>query len=111
MFAAANRHPALLHYLDQPQSTKDAINENLARENLELYTVGANNGYNETDVRQAALLQTGRSIRNGQYVYRPEQHYVGPVKIMGFTAANATAEGGEAAQASGASAIFCVRYR
>jgi uncharacterized protein (DUF1800 family) len=98
MLVAANKHPALLNYLDQPESTKNAINENLARENLELYTVGANNGYNETDVRQAAMLQTGRSIRNGQYIYRPEQHHVGPVKIMGFSHPNGSAEGGEAVQ-------------
>ncbi|GAA0737839.1 DUF1800 domain-containing protein [Dactylosporangium roseum] len=98
MFLAANKHPALLRYLDQQSSTKDQINENLARENLELYTVGAFNGYNETDVRQAAMLQTGRSIRDNQYVYRPEQHYVGPVKIMGFSHANNSAEGGEAVQ-------------
>jgi uncharacterized protein (DUF1800 family) len=98
MLVAANRHPALLNYLDQSQSTKDAVNENLARENLELFTVGANNGYNETDVRQAALLQTGRGIRNGQYLYRPEQHYVGPVKVMGFSDSNASAAGGEAVQ-------------
>ncbi|WP_238017411.1 DUF1800 domain-containing protein [Dactylosporangium sp. AC04546] len=98
MFLAANSHPALLRYLDQQASTKDQINENLARENLELYTVGAFNGYTEVDVRQAAMLQTGRSIRDGKYVYRPEQHYVGPVKIMGFSHANPTAEGGEAVQ-------------
>ncbi|UWZ54926.1 DUF1800 domain-containing protein [Dactylosporangium aurantiacum] len=98
MFIAGNKHSALLKYLDQDESTKDAINENLARENLELYTVGAFNGYTETDVRQAAMLQTGRSVRDNQYVYRPEQHYVGPIKIMGFTHANPTAEGGEAVQ-------------
>jgi len=98
MFVAANRHPALLRYLDQQESTKDQINENLARENLELYTVGAFNGYNEADVRQAAMLQTGRSIRDNQYVYRPEQHYVGPVKIMGFSHPNGDAAGGEAVQ-------------
>ncbi|MEV6932048.1 DUF1800 domain-containing protein [Dactylosporangium sp. NPDC051485] len=98
MFVAANRHPALLRYLDQQDSTKNQINENLARENLELYTVGAFNGYNETDVRQAAMLQTGRSVRDNQYVYRPEQHYVGPVKIMGFSHPNGDAAGGEAVQ-------------
>jgi uncharacterized protein (DUF1800 family) len=98
MFVAANKHPALLRYLDQQESTKDQINENLARENLELYTVGAFNGYTEIDVRQAAMLQTGRSIRDNQYVYRPEQHYVGPVKIMGFSHPNGDAAGGEAVQ-------------
>jgi uncharacterized protein (DUF1800 family) len=44
------------------------------------------------------MLQTGRMIRNGQYVYRPDRHYVGPVRVMGFSHPNATAEGGEAVQ-------------
>ncbi len=97
MFVAANRHPALIRYLDQDQSRKNAINENLARENLELYSVGVDGGYTEKDVRQAAILQTGRSIRDDTYIYRPDQHVVGPVEIMGFTHANQTADGGEAA--------------
>jgi uncharacterized protein (DUF1800 family) len=98
MLTAAVSHPAMLNYLDQQQSTKDDINENLGREILELFSVGAFNGYNETDVRQAAMLQTGRSIRAGAYVYRPETHYVGPVKVMGFSSPNATAAVGEAVQ-------------
>jgi uncharacterized protein (DUF1800 family) len=97
MLVAANYHPALLRYLDQEQSSRTRVNENLARENIELYSVGVDGGYTEKDVRQAALLQTGRGIREDQYVYRPDQHYVGPVKIMGFSHPNATAEGGEAA--------------
>lgn len=97
MLVAANRHPALLRYLSQDQSRKDAVNENLARENLELFSVGVDGGYTEKDVRQAALLQTGRGIRDDQYVYRADQHYVGPVTIMGFSHPNATAAGGEAA--------------
>ena len=97
MFVAANRHPALLRYLDQDKSRKNAINENLARENLELYSVGVDGGYTEDDVRQAAILQTGHSIRDDKYLYRADQHAVGPVKIMGFEHPNATAAGGEAA--------------
>ncbi len=86
MFVAANRHPALMNYLDQNQSTKNAVNENLARENLELYSVGVDGGYTEKDVRQAALLQTGRSIRDDKYIYRADQHYVGPVADHGLHA-------------------------
>ncbi|MEV0720802.1 DUF1800 domain-containing protein, partial [Asanoa sp. NPDC050611] len=97
MLVAANRHPALLIYLNQNQSSKDNVNENLARENLELYSVGVDGGYTEKDVKQAALLQTGRGVREDQYVYQPERHHVGPVKIMGFSHPNGTAEGGEAA--------------
>ena len=71
MLVAANKHPALLIYLNQKDSRKDAINENLARENLELYSVGVDGGYTEQDVRQAAMLQTGRGVDDGKYVFRP----------------------------------------
>ncbi|MEU6074786.1 DUF1800 domain-containing protein [Micromonospora sp. NPDC047074] len=90
MLLAANRHPALLLYLNQNDSRADAVNENLARENLELYSVGVDGGYTEKDVRQAALLQTGRGVNDGKYVFRPERHYVGKVKILGFTNANSS---------------------
>ncbi|MEV4612439.1 DUF1800 domain-containing protein [Kitasatospora sp. NPDC049258] len=94
MFLAANRHPALLAYLSQDQSGKDAVNENLARENLELFTVGVDGGYTEADVRQAALLQTGRQIRGQEFFYNERVHYVGAVEIMGFKHPNASAAGG-----------------
>ncbi|SCG48862.1 DUF1800 domain-containing protein [Micromonospora coxensis] len=90
MLVAANRHPALLLYLNQNDSRADAVNENLARENLELYSVGVDGGYTEKDVRQAALLQTGRGVQDGRYVFRANQHYRGKVKILGFTHANAS---------------------
>ncbi|MET7709306.1 DUF1800 family protein [Micromonospora sp. NPDC005413] len=93
MLVAANKHPALLIYLNQKDSRKDAINENLARENLELYSVGVDGGYKEPDVRQAAMLQTGRGVDDkGKYVFRPEQHYVGKVKILGFSHPNNSAD-------------------
>ncbi|GAB3942249.1 hypothetical protein GCM10027614_28970 [Micromonospora vulcania] len=89
MLVAANKHPALLIYLNQKDSRKDAINENLARENLELYSVGVDGGYKEPDVRQAAMLQTGRGVDfEGKYVFKADDHYVGKVKILGFTHAN-----------------------
>ncbi|WP_410811180.1 DUF1800 domain-containing protein [Micromonospora sp. 067-2] len=90
MLVAANKHPALLIYLNQKDSSKDAINENLARENLELYSVGVDGGYQEGDVRQAAMLQTGRGVNDkGEYVLNPFNHYIGKVKILGFTNPNA----------------------
>lgn len=92
MLVAANKHPALLIYLSQVDSRKDAINENLARENLELYSVGVDGGYTEKDVRQAAMLQTGRSVQDGKYVFLADQHYLGKVKILGFSHPNASAD-------------------
>ncbi|MEV4625513.1 DUF1800 family protein [Micromonospora sp. NPDC049523] len=96
MLIAANTHPALIVYLNQNESHKDAINENLARENLELYSVGVDGGYTEMDVRQAAMLQTGLGVDKDEYVYRANRHYVGKVSILGFNSDNNSAEGGEA---------------
>ncbi|EXG79122.1 DUF1800 domain-containing protein [Cryptosporangium arvum] len=94
MFLAGNRHPALLRYLNQDQSRKDRVNENLGRENMELYTVGVDGGYTEVDVRQAALLQTGRLIKDDEFFYDPNAHHVGAITVMGFSHPNDDAEGG-----------------
>lgn len=69
MLRAVMTHPAMLNYLDQsgsvgPESVYGqrkgrGLNENLARELLELHTLGVGGGYSQTDVRQAALLLTG----------------------------------------------------
>ncbi len=69
MLRAAITHPAMLGYLDQTgsvgpdsvfgQRRNRGLNENLARELLELHTLGVDGGYGQTDVRQAALLLTG----------------------------------------------------
>ena len=93
MLWAANKHPALLRYLNQTDSTKDNINENLGRENLELYSVGVDGGYTEIDVRQAAMLQTGMRIRDDEFAYDEGAHYVGPIKVMGFSDPNASKNG------------------
>ncbi|MEJ3747339.1 DUF1800 domain-containing protein [Actinomycetes bacterium KLBMP 9797] len=97
MLVAAHRHPAFLSYLDGTSSTKDTVNENLARETLEQYTVGVDGDYTEKDVRQAGLLLTGLGVEDDQYVYRGDRHYVGPVKVMGFNHENGSAAGGERA--------------
>ncbi len=72
MLRAAVLHPAMVQYLDQNTSVgpnspsgqrKDAgLNENLARELLELHTLGVEGGYSQTDVRQTALLLTGLTV-------------------------------------------------
>lgn len=69
---AADQHPAMLLYLDQARSTgpnsqagrrRDAgLNENLAREALELHTVGADGGYTQADVTEFARALTGWSV-------------------------------------------------
>ncbi|MFG1883069.1 DUF1800 domain-containing protein [Micromonospora sp. NPDC049102] len=103
MLVAAVQHAGLVIYLNQSQSQKARPNENLARELLELHTVGAGGGYTEEDVRQAALLQTGLGVIGGKVVtdaghytfaFRPNNHYTGPIKIMGFSHPNASADKG-----------------
>ena len=97
LLAAAVRHPALLVVLDNADSGKQAPNENHARELLELHTVGVG-GYTEADVKATARVLTGLSIdrESGLYEFKPWRHHVGPVKVLGWSHDNASAEGGEA---------------
>jgi uncharacterized protein (DUF1800 family) len=88
--------PAMLGWLDNNTSRKGSPNENLGRELLELYTVGSSSGYTEADVLDAARVLTGWTFRPDTvaFLFRPDWHDTQPVKVMGFTAANATATGG-----------------
>lgn len=74
LLLAVVRHPAMLLYLDQAQSTGPGsrmgargrgLNENLAREILELHTLGVRSGYTQDDVRQFALALTGWTMPGG----------------------------------------------
>lgn len=72
LLTAATLHPTMLSYLDQTASfgpnsrqgkrTKRGLNENLARELLELHTMGVGAGYAQDDVRQLAELLTGLAV-------------------------------------------------
>ena len=72
MLLAATRHPAMLLYLDNARSTgpdsragqrrRLGLNENLARELLELHTLGVDGGYTQADVTTFAKILTGWSI-------------------------------------------------
>jgi uncharacterized protein (DUF1800 family) len=99
MLAASARHPAMLLYLDNANSTSKAPNENYARELLELHTVGLI--YSEADVKAAARLLTGLSVdrATSSYAYNPVLHATGPVKILGWSHANGSANGEDAALA------------
>lgn len=93
-------HPAMSGWLNNSSSTKDGINENLGRELLELYTVGRPAGYDEEDVKNSARLLTGFRVNEFDGPsYDPEAHYVGPVRILGFSHANASKDGRAAVNA------------
>lgn len=95
MLLACARHPAMLVYLNLAQSTKSAVNENYARELLELHTVGL--VYSEADVKNAAKLLTGRTLdwTTYNYLYKPSIHGTGAVKILGFSHANSSTADGQ----------------
>src|SRR3954463_13179806 len=96
MLLAVMRHPAMLLYLDNAGSTgpdsvvgrrgKRGINENLARECLELHTVTPAAGYAQADVVQLAHVLTGWSLErrdNPGYRFRPNLHQPGDKTLLG----------------------------
>jgi len=107
LLLAVETHPAMLLYLDNQQSIgpdsmvarraanrgrKVGLNENLAREILELHTLGVDGGYTQADVTSFAKVLTGWSIGGGEgrlargavgtFVFRPEVHEPGAQTVM-----------------------------
>ena len=76
--------PAMLIWLDGGGNRVGRPNENLAREFMELFTLGVGN-YSETDVRQAARALTGWQVnyRTDTPVFRPRAHDTGPETVLG----------------------------
>ncbi|MHA3700943.1 DUF1800 domain-containing protein [Jatrophihabitans sp. YIM 134969] len=97
MLLAAMKHPAMLAYLNNDVSTYDAPNENLGRELLELHTVGIEAGYTQTDVVNSARILTGRGIdyRVSDYAWSQGAHWLGKVKVLGFSHLNNSPAKGE----------------
>jgi uncharacterized protein (DUF1800 family) len=109
MLRAVIGHPAMLYYLSNEQSIgpnsqagrqgHGGINENLARECLELHTVGIGSGYTQADVISLAGILTGWGVEKNEpspgFVFRPEQHEPGDKVVMGKTFPEGQA-GGEA---------------
>lgn len=94
MLRAAVLHPVMLIYLDQPDSfgpnsalgikRGKGLNENLAREVIELHTLGVDGAYDQQDVRQLALLFTGLSadLRRG-FLFRAKMAEPGAETVLG----------------------------
>ena len=74
--------PALLIWLDAPANRKGHPNENLARELMELFTLGVGH-YTEADVKQAARALTGLTIADGSSRDDPSGHDDGEKVILG----------------------------
>jgi uncharacterized protein (DUF1800 family) len=78
----AVRDPALLVFLDAPANRKGHANENLARELMELFTLGIGN-YTEADVKEAARTLTGWSVEEGAFTEKPKSHDDGDKTVLG----------------------------
>lgn len=109
MLREAIQHPAMIDYLDNddsigPNSTSGrawnaGLNENLAREIMELHTLGSGAGYTEGDVTQLSRIITGWSYvrgweaqyhynggtmaNRGRFMFRPKWHEPGPIRLRG----------------------------
>ncbi len=77
--------PAMLKYLNANENTQAKPNENLARELMELFTLGEGNGYTEKDIAEVARALTGATGGPASYVFRPGQHDDQPKTILGHT--------------------------
>ncbi|OUR85029.1 hypothetical protein A9Q75_00380 [Colwellia psychrerythraea] len=99
MLLAVEQHPAMLIYLNNEKSfgansrmskkRKVGLNENLAREIMELHTLGVNGGYSQTDVIELAKGITGWSVKNTKkehgtgFVFRTYGHEPGARILLG----------------------------
>lgn len=101
LLKAAVTHPSMLFYLDQNASTgpnsaagqrqERGLNENLAREVLELHTLGVGGPYTQADVRQFAELLTGLGIGPEGMRFAPNRAEPGREDILGHTYGGARA--------------------
>jgi uncharacterized protein (DUF1800 family) len=82
LLRAVLRDPALLIWLDAPANREGQANENLARELMELFTLGIGH-YTESDVREAARALTGWTVSQGTFRHIPAQHDDGEKVILG----------------------------
>ena len=101
LLAATLHHPAMLIYLDNNRNAVGRINENYAREIMELHTLGVGSGYTQADVQELARILTGvgvnrtpdnpnvrralrdQFVREGLFVFNPNRHDYGDKTFLG----------------------------
>ncbi len=71
LLQATARHPAMLRYLDNDRNAAGKLNENFARELLELHTLGVDGGYTQKDVQELARVLTGFGVQSSADPLRP----------------------------------------
>jgi len=103
LLSATLHHPAMIRYLDNEQNAANRINENYAREIMELHTLGVDGGYSQNDVQQLARILTGvgvnlgdktpnvrkdkqdQYVRNGLFEFNPNRHDYADKVFLGQT--------------------------
>jgi uncharacterized protein (DUF1800 family) len=103
LLEATLRHPAMLRYLDNADNAAGHVNENYAREIMELHTMGVGAGYTQKDVQELARILTGVGIdanpadpklkpdhaadfvRDGLFEFNPNRHDYGDKVFLGHT--------------------------
>ncbi len=98
---ASAAHAAMLRYLDNEQNAVNRLNQNFAREVMELHTLGVNGGYSQKDVQELARVLTGLGInfgdktpslsasqrslyvRRGATEFNPARHDMGEKFVLG----------------------------
>jgi uncharacterized protein (DUF1800 family) len=101
MLKSVEQHPAMLFFLDNQQSLgpdsragqnrKRGLNENLAREIMELHTLGVGGGYTQDDVTALARIITGWTFAGrqgklgepGSFAFNANAHQPGPERLLG----------------------------
>lgn len=113
LLQAVESHPAMLFYLDNVQSIgpnsiagidrDKGLNENLARETLELHTLGVRGGYSQADVTNFAKVLTGwtwlppgEPLHGGEFVFNKLLHEPGPQTVLGKSYPDGGVEQGRA---------------
>jgi uncharacterized protein (DUF1800 family) len=114
LLLATEGHPAMLFYLDQTISMganstaginrTRGLNENLAREILELHTLGVRSGYTQDDVLSFANVLTGWTLvppgdnpeHGGEFTFNPRLHEPGAQRVLGKLYEDETVEQGRA---------------
>jgi uncharacterized protein (DUF1800 family) len=118
MLLAVESHPAMLIYLDNARSIgpnsmagvrqKRGLNENLAREILELHTLGVRSVYSQEDVTSFAKVITGWTVtpprqdaeRAGEFQFNPRMHEPGAQSVIGRSYSDGGVEQGRAVLAT-----------
>ncbi|MGQ0648783.1 MAG: DUF1800 domain-containing protein [Gemmatimonadaceae bacterium] len=95
MLKASAHSPAMLEYLDNTRNRRTTLNENYAREIMELHTVGATGGYSQADVRELARCFTGWTLAGrGNFNFDPNGHDFGEKTVWGVRIAAMPATAG-----------------